>query len=117
MKAVHIACITLLAVIMVKDIYAHPPDEVELSFDIETSTLKVSVSHMVAKITKHYVDKIVVELNDEEIISQKFSIQGSGARQEASYIIPGVRSGDKISVTAYCNISGKISKVLSIESE
>ena len=117
MKAIHIACIALLAVILAKGVYAHPPSEVELSFNLETSTLKISVLHMVAKITRHYIDEIIVELNDEEIITQKFSIQGSGAMQEASYIIPGVRSGDKISVTASCNISGKASKVLVIEAE
>ena len=117
MKAIHIVCIALLTVILVKDVSAHPPNEVELSFDLETSTLKVSVSHMVAKITRHYIDKITVELNGEEIITQKFKVQGSGEKQEVSYTIPGAELGDTFTVTAYCNISGKRKKSLELEQE
>ena len=117
MKAIHIIGIALLAVILVQGVYGHPPTDVELKFEQETATLTISVSHMVAKITKHYVDNIIVELNDEEIITQKFDIQSSGAKQEVSYIIPGTQVGDKFSVTAYCNISGKKKKILQIEEE
>lgn len=115
MKVIHIACIALLIVIFVNDVYAHPPNEVELTFEEETAILTVGVSHMVGKPAKHYIDKVVVELNDEEIIVQRFIIQGSDAKQEANYIIPGVKAGDIISVTAYCNISGKKNKILQIE--
>ncbi len=115
MKAIQIICIALLAFILVPYALGHPPTEVELEFDEETMSLRVSVSHMVGKITKHYVNKIVVELNGEEIITQQFNTQSSEAKQEVSYIIPGAQVGDTFSVTAYCNISGKKEKTLQIE--
>jgi len=117
MKAVRIICIALLMFILAPRAVAHPPTDIALKFDEETLSLTVNVSHMVGKITKHYINKIVVELNDEEIITQKFNVQSSEAKQEASYIIPGAQVGDTFSVTAYCNISGKKTKTLKIEKE
>ncbi|MGB3341415.1 MAG: hypothetical protein WBB37_08040 [bacterium] len=117
MKAIQIICMALLTVVLMQGAYGHPPTEVKVTFNQETTTLMVSVSHVVGKIDKHYIEKIVVELNDEEIITQKFSTQNSGAKQEVSYIIPGAQVGDTFSVTAYCNISGKKTETLLIEEE
>jgi len=117
MKAIQIICVALLIFILVPCAYAHPPAEVELKFDEEALSLTISVSHMVGKINKHYIEKIVVELNDVEIITQKFSTQSSGAKQEVGYVIPGAQIGDTFSVTAYCNISGKKTETLLIEEE
>lgn len=115
MKTIHIICIALLAFILVKDVYAHSPTEVELTFNEETKILTISVSHMVAKISRHYIDKIIVELNGEEIITQRFKTQSSGAKQEVSYIVPGAQVGDRFTITAHCNISGKKTNTLQVE--
>jgi hypothetical protein len=96
-------------------VYGHAPASIDLAFDRETSTLNISISHMVGKITKHYINKLVVELNNEEIIVQKFNTQYSAAVQKASYIIPGTKPGDVFTVTAHCNISGKKKQILRIE--
>jgi desulfoferrodoxin (superoxide reductase-like protein) len=86
---------------------AHPPSTVTLTYDAETAVLNVEIAHSVKKVTQHFVDRVVVELNHVEIIEQKFNIQGNEKTQEATYIIPGVHAGDTLTVTAYCNISGK----------
>lgn len=117
MKPMQISALALFVMLLAECVFAHPPTDVELTFDQETMILTVSASHMVGKITKHYIEKIVVELNDEEIITQRLRIQSSEAKQEVSYAIPGTRVGDTFSVTAYCNIAGKKKNTLLIEEE
>jgi desulfoferrodoxin (superoxide reductase-like protein) len=86
---------------------AHPPKGVVLEYDSETSILSISVTHSVNNSSKHYVSKVTVELNGKEIIEQKFKRQTSGEIQEVVYKVIDAKEGDKIAVTAYCNISGK----------
>lgn len=95
--------------------FAHSPQGIELVFDSETSTLKVSVEHRVSKKAYHFVDNVSVELNDEEIITQKFSIQGSEDTQTACYVIPELQPGDRLDITASCNVSGKKTETLVVE--
>ena len=97
--------------------FAHPPTSVEMEFNNETKVLTVFVTHPVNKIDKHFVDKIVVELNDKEIITQTFRKQKDGEAQEAMYIIVDAKVGDTMAVTGYCNISGKKKTSLTVEEE
>lgn len=93
---------------------AHQPSNIILSFDNETKTLHVEVIHAVHKIAQHFVDRITVQLNGNEIIVQSFSIQGNEEMQRACYMIPGAEIGDEVKVTGYCNISGKNTEILVI---
>jgi desulfoferrodoxin (superoxide reductase-like protein) len=86
---------------------AHPPSATAISFDLESHTLTVTVDHAVKDASKHYVDKIVVELNGDTIIEQKFAAQLDGRIQEAFYLIADAEVGDEITVTAQCNVAGK----------
>jgi desulfoferrodoxin (superoxide reductase-like protein) len=86
---------------------AHRPTGVVLDYDSETSILSISVTHSVNNSSKHYVNKVIVELNGKEIIEQKFKRQTDDELQEVVYKVIDAKEGDKIAVTAYCNISGK----------
>jgi len=95
--------------------FSHPPTGVELEFNNETKILTVFVTHPVSKIDKHYVEKVVVELNGKEIVTQTFRKQKGGEGQEAMYIIIDVNVGDTIAVTGYCSVSGKKRASLIVE--
>ncbi len=97
--------------------FAHPPTGVEMEFNNETKVLTVFVTHPVNKVDKHFIDKIVVELNDEEIVTQTFRKQKDGEAQEAMYIIVDAKIGDTIAVAGYCNVSGKKKVSLTVEEE
>jgi len=97
--------------------FAHPPTGVEMEFDNETKVLTVLVTHPVNKINKHFIDKIVVELNDKEIVTQTFRTQGDGEGQEVMYVIVDAKAGDTIAVTGYCNVSGKKKASLTVEDQ
>jgi len=101
--------IPLLLALMVptKLIFAHPPSNIMLEFDPFEYTLMITIPHSVNDPGKHYVYKIIVELNGKEIIKQEFKAQWSEDEQVAIYQLPDAQHGDEVSVTAYCNISGK----------
>jgi len=85
----------------------HPPDSIELVFDTIENMLQVTVHHYVKDLSKHYVNQIVVELNGEKIIEQKFKSQSDSRVQAVGYRIIDARPGDEMVVTAGCNISGR----------
>ncbi|MDH5185556.1 MAG: thiosulfate oxidation carrier complex protein SoxZ [candidate division WOR-3 bacterium] len=90
---------------------AHPPDSLELNLD-STGILSIKVFHTVKDEAKHYITKIVVELNGKEIIQQSVNSQVSKNEQHALYRIIDAQEGDKITVTAICNITGKKKETL-----
>ena len=98
-------------------VLAHPSKSMVLDFSLQEHTLRVRIAHEVKKPLKHYIDKIVVELNGKEIIEQKFKSQISKEGQEAVYMIIDAKPGDKITVIAYCNVSGKKKQTVKIPRE
>jgi desulfoferrodoxin (superoxide reductase-like protein) len=94
---------------------SHPPSGIELEFDITEHELEIIVHHTVKDSSKHYVEMIVVKLNDEEIIEQKFRSQADSQAQRAEYVIIDARLGDEIEVMADCNISGRKKGLLVVE--
>lgn len=92
---------------------AHPPDSLQMSID-STGILLIQVYHPVKDHTKHYINKITVELNGKEIIQQTLNSQTNKIVQELIYKIIDAKANDKITVTAYCNITGKKKDTLTL---
>ena len=109
----------LLVVVVVTGLassgFGHPPSDVTAHFDTGISMLTVTVMHTVNDANKHYVDEIEVELNGKKVIEQKFARQIDTNTQEAIYRIIDAAPGDKIKVTAACNISGKQRVEITVE--
>jgi desulfoferrodoxin (superoxide reductase-like protein) len=100
------SCI-FLTVLVALPLFAHPPKGLEMTYDYESNILSVEIAHSVNDAAKHFIKKVVVELNGKKIIEQTFKRQVDGETQQVMYkVIDGIE-GDKITVTAYCNISGK----------
>lgn len=108
------ASILLFAMLLVMPVYAHPPKGIELAFESKTKVFRINISHVVDDPSRHYIEKVVVELNGDEIITQTFKTQTDKKTQEIMYVIGDAEEGDKIAVTAYCNISGKMTKTLDV---
>ena len=99
--------ILLFSMLLAMPVFAHPPEGIDLVFDPNKKVLRVNIPHVVDDPSKHYIEKVVVELNEEEIITQTFKMQKDKKTQEIMYVVIDAQAGDKIAVTAYCNISGK----------
>lgn len=97
----------LALLVMAVPLVAHSPKGVDLDYDAETGVLSVEIAHSVNNASKHYIYKVVVELNGKRIVEQKFKSQTDEEIQQVLYKIIDAKEGDKISITAYCNISGK----------
>ncbi len=93
-------------------LYAHPPGDVDLEFNLEEHLLTVRVQHHTEAPLVHYINKIVVELNDNEMIVQRFKKQPTKNIQIAVYKMIDAKIDDVIQVTAYCNINGKKKETL-----
>ena len=95
----------------------HPPDGVDLDFDVADHVLVVSVRHAVKDGSNHYVDEIEVELNGKRIIEQKLGSQPDLKMLRVLYVVPEAGVGDKLKVTAGCNVFGKKSGEITIEAK
>lgn len=110
-----IVMLTLSAVIQSGSAWGHPPGEIELEFDLDQGRLEIAAFHTVRDSSEHFIDRIVVQLNGEEIVEQKFRSQTDSKVQIVEYRIIDAKPGDQIEVTARCNISGRKKDSLVIE--
>ena len=111
------AFVTVLMVIVAMPLFAHPPKSVTLEYDSDTKILSAVIEHSVNNASKHYVYKVVVEVNGKKRIEQTFTRQMDGEQHEVVYKIADVNDGDKVTVIGYCNISGKKKSELVVSTE
>jgi desulfoferrodoxin (superoxide reductase-like protein) len=106
--------IMIALVLCTLTLLAHPPGSVELEFDSESKLLNVLVPHSVNDASRHYITKLIVDLNGKKVVEQKFRSQTDDGEQRVLYTIHDATEGDKIKVTAFCNISGKRSSEITV---
>lgn len=88
---------------------AHAPKAIELSFNVETGALSVTVLHRVSDQDKHFIQKIEIYSGKELLAERSYERQGTAAAQEDIFLFidkPLVK-GTPVTVTAHCNISGQ----------
>lgn len=95
--------------------YAHPPQDIKITYDANTKMLHAVILHNVSNPNNHFIKKVDVAINGHEIIEHKISRQDNNSNQTVSYLIPDVNLQDKVSVEAYCSISGKLEKEIEIK--
>jgi hypothetical protein len=94
---------------------AHPPGEIEMSFNMENKMLEVTIPHDSQDSTSHFVDEVKVYLNGNEHIEQAFIVQTNNDEMYLHYMIPGAEKGDSIRLTAECNRFGNSEIEITIE--
>jgi hypothetical protein len=94
--------------------YAHPPSDIKITFDAGTKMLHAVIMHDVSNPLNHYIKKVDVALNGKEVIEHSISRQDNNDTQAVIYLIPDVKDGDVVSVEAYCSISGKLKKEITV---
>ncbi len=114
MKNKAIFVITCFFVLVSSIVYAHPPSDIIVTFDPKTKILNAVIIHNVSSPENHFIKKVDIALNGQEIIEHKLSKQDNNPSQTVSYLIPDIKAGDILSVEAYCSISGKLKKEIKI---
>ena len=97
--------------------YAHPPSDIKITFDLKTKMLKAVIMHNTSNPATHYIKKVDVGLNGEEVIEHTISREDNNEAQTVSYLIPDAMAGDSISLEGYCSISGKLMKEIKVGAE
>lgn len=110
--AVFLVMISLLAILPLP-CSAHPPSNVSISYDGENQMLQVAVTHQVSTPASHYVYKIAVDKNGEDILEKEYTSQPTSSRFSYNYSL-NASSGDSIKATAYCVIAGSKSSEIII---
>ncbi|MBN2414616.1 hypothetical protein JXO52_02190 [bacterium] len=95
--------------------YAHAPAKIDLTFDAETHLLSVAFMHAVRNPADHFIDRVVISLNGEEIITQRANLQESEKGGAFVYKIFQAKPGDTLEVTLECVKGGKMKKTLEIK--
>ena len=108
--------LTLLISFLISGLaFAHPPQKINLDYNMETKALVIKVDHGSSNVKEHYINDLKVYLNDSKIITQKTNSQIKSNYQLVQYKIPNATSGDKIKVTAGCNKFGSKVKTITIK--
>jgi len=92
---------------------AHPPIDMNLDYNLDESILSVTIIHETPAPTVHYVNRVLIKLNDETIIDEEYDSQPTSSEFNYEYELI-AESGDEIKVTAYCNIQGSITKSITV---
>ena len=112
MKSTITVAAILLFVALAAPARATPPDSIALSID-STGYLAVEIHHPVRQLgSAHYISQVTVALNGKTIITQDFKSQSSLEWQYVYYRVVDAKEGDKITVTAACSLTGKLSETL-----
>ena len=95
--------------------FAHPPSDIKIDFDPKTKMLHAVIIHNTSNPLNHYIKKVDVGLNGNEIIEHTISREDNNESQTVKYLIPDAKDGDIISVEGYCSISGKLKKEIKVK--
>jgi hypothetical protein len=96
-------------------VYAHPPGNIEMSFNTENNMLEVTISHNSNDNSDHFVNEVEVFLNGDLQIEQDFIMQTDNKVQYLHYMIPGAKSGDTIRLMAECSKFGSRESEITLE--
>jgi len=96
-------------------VYAHPPGNIEMSFNTENKMLEVTIPHNSNDNSDHFINNVKVYLNDNLHIEQNFIMQTDNEVQYLHYMIPGAKAGDTIRLNAECNKFGSREIELNVE--
>jgi len=105
----------LLLFVLSLSVSAHPPGEIEMSFDLENKMLEVTIPHGSQDNAAHFIDNVDVYLNDNLHVEQAFLVQTDNDKMYLHYMLPGAESGDTIRVSADCNRFGSGEMEITVE--
>ncbi len=113
LSALIISLILSIFIITPVAVYAHAPQDVSLSFNKESQTLTVKITHKTPSPGSHYINKVEIKKNGTVVSTNEYKSQPSKDKYEYSYKIQ-ASGGDRIEVKASCNFFGSKTADLSI---
>jgi len=110
-------CICLMAACLLPQ-YAHAdaPQDLALSYNMQTQTLTVTITHKSFFTGTHYIKQVEIKKNNEPAGKNDYTSQPGKTTFVYTYQIPAAVN-DILEVTASCNIQGKKTATLKVNAE
>jgi hypothetical protein len=96
-------------------VFADAPSDIIVKYDHKDKTLTIEAMHGSRDVKSHYIREVRVSVNGELVINQKSKLQYDVKKQLFKFIMADVKEGDKIEVSADCNIFGSLKKSIEIK--
>jgi uncharacterized membrane protein len=113
-KYIIIGMVLMLGLILMSmQAVATSPRYMKLIYEPQTQTLKVTILHFSPAKTVHYVYKVDVLKNGNPATSQLYLNQPKFFFYSYIYNVTAM-TGDQLTVTAYCNLFGKLTRSITI---
>jgi len=106
----------MLLVMLTMPATAHSPSQVSLVYDSQNQSLSVTTTHQVSNPSSHYVFKIVVQKNGEQVLTKEYKSQPTSSTFTYDYPINATK-GDVLKATAFCSIAGSRSGEITVEED
>ena len=100
---------------VVSSTMAHPPKSITLKFDNKTQELDVKITHPVKDVKDHFIETILIKVNDSEVVKQVYKFQRDEKADVFRFKLEDLKSGDVIQLKANCSKWGKKNKSLTLE--
>lgn len=95
----------IIATMFPVTVYAHPPKDLQLVYDMSKKSLTVTIIHPSFLPSAHYVKLVTVKKNGSELNTYHYKSQPDKNTFTYAYEIP-ASPGDTLEVTAECNMFG-----------
>jgi hypothetical protein len=115
-KYIFVCLMLVSSFVITTNVSAHSPENVDIEYDFDSQILNSTITHITIAPNSHYVYKVEIKVNDVLYSEELYTSQPSLDTFTYSYsVVAG--EGDKITVTAFCNLFGSTSDTLIVSSE
>lgn len=84
---------------------ARPPSAIIMKYDLNTTVLDVEIKHVTVNVVKHYIRKVIIYKNDQEIFNKTYPRQPQPQGFEEQITVA-AKVGDILHVKAFCSEAG-----------
>ena len=93
--------------------WGHPPTDVHVTYDTQKQILHVEMTHVTSDMTRHYIRKIIVTLNQTEIVHQTLAKQTTPRNLSMDFPL---KAGphDVITVKVFCKQGGSAEGTMTV---
>jgi hypothetical protein len=110
-----LSALAVLALIIIlasaKTASGHTPQDMVLEYDYDSRILNVTITHPVSNDPEHYIEKVKIKLNGDNLLEEKYDSQPDEDTFTYSYNVDAA-DGDSIEVVAECKVSGEIQRTI-----
>ena len=112
-KKIVIINFVLLFYVLLGQALAHAPSKIDLTYDADKKVLHLEMTHVSTNLLKHYIRKIIIYKNEEEV-QNIYLVKQTTASTVVEDVPLEAKDGDVIRVKAICAEAGYKEESLTI---